>query len=111
MSLPLARALQFLAAADGPITPTQLSRELGRSPASTSELVKRLVNAAHINADVDPHDRRSFKLTLTRAGHARWKQVRPAIESVETAIERGYGKRRLAQLVGSVDDLVATIQS
>jgi len=105
VSLPLGRALQFLAGAEGPVTPTQLSRELGRSPAATSELVKRLVNDEQITADVDPTDRRSFHLAITPAGRARWNEVRRFLVAAEDAVERDYGKRRLNELASDVEEL------
>ena len=91
------------------MTPTQLSRELGRSPAATSELVKRLVNAEQITADVNPQDRRSFQLALTKSGRAKWNEVRAVLEVAEAAIERGYGKRRLKELAAAVEDLAAKL--
>ncbi len=109
-SLPLARALRFLAEAEGHVTPSQLARELGRSPAATSEILKRLVRSEEINAEVDPIDRRSFRLTLTRSGRARWAKVRPALESAEAYLVRSYGKQRLAELAGAVEDLAASVE-
>ncbi|MBM4436560.1 MAG: winged helix DNA-binding protein [Actinobacteria bacterium] len=87
------------------MTPTQLSRELGRSPAATSELVKRLVNDEQITADVDPTDRRSFHLAITPAGRARWNEVRRFLVAAEDAVERDYGKRRLNELASDVEEL------
>jgi len=109
VSLPLARALQFLASATEPVTPTQLSRELGRSPAATSELIKRLVKSEQITADVDPDDRRSFKLMLTDSGRAKWNEVRGALEQAEAVIESGYGGSRLEALAGELDELVTAL--
>ncbi len=109
VSLPLARALQFLAEAEGPVTPTELSRELGRSPAATSELVKRLVNSDQITADIDPNDRRSFQLALTSRGRSRWQGVREELEAAEASLTRRYGKRQLADLAGAMEDLAAVL--
>ena len=109
VSLPMARALQFLAGASEPVTPTQLSRELGRSPAATSELIKRLVKTEQITADVDPDDRRSFKLMLTAAGHGKWNEVRGALQHAEAVIERGYGGGRLEALAGELDELITAL--
>ena len=105
VSLPLARALQFLAEAEGPVTPTELSRELGRSPAATSELVKRLVNSDEITAEIDPNDRRSFQLALTSRGRSKWQGVRSELEVAEASLIRRYGKRQLADLADAMDDL------
>ena len=109
VSLPLARALQFLAGAHEPVRPTQLSRELGRSPAATSELIKRLVNSQQITADVDPEDRRSFLLMLTDAGHAKWQEVQGSLQHAEATIESGYGGQRLEALAGELDELVTAL--
>ena len=109
VSLPLARALQFLAEADGPVTPTELSRELGRSPAATSELVKRLVNSDQITAEIDPNDRRSFQLALTGRGRSKWQGVRAELESAEAFLIRRYGKRQLTELAGAMDELTAAL--
>lgn len=109
VSLPMARALQYLAGAHEYVTPTQLSRELGRSPAATSELIKRLVKSEQITADVDPDDRRSFLLMLTDAGRAKWNQVRDALEQAESVIESGYGGPRLEALAGELDELVTAL--
>ena len=109
VSLPLARALQFLAGAHEPVRPTQLSRELGRSPAATSELIKRLVNSQQITADVDPNDRRSFLLMLTDAGRAKWHEVQGSLQHAEATIESGYGGQRLEALAGELDELVTAL--
>ena len=109
VSLPLARALQFLAGAHEPVRPTQLSRELGRSPAATSELIKRLVNSQQITADVDPNDRRSFLLMLTDAGRAKWHEVQGSLQHAEANIESGYGGQRLEALAGELDELVTAL--
>ncbi len=109
VSLPMARALQFLAGATEPVTPTQLSRELGRSPAATSELIKRLVRSEQITADVDPDDRRSFLLMLTDDGRAKWDEVRGALQQAESVIESGYGDRRLEALAGELDELITAL--
>jgi len=109
VSLPLARALQFLAEADGPVTPTELSRELGRSPAATSELVKRLVNSDQITAEIDPNDRRSFQLALTGCGRSKWQGVRAELEAAEAFLIRRYGKRQLTELAGAMDELTAAL--
>ena len=109
VSLPLARALQFLAEAEGPVTPTELSRELGRSPAATSELVKRLVNSEQITAEIDPNDRRSFQLMLTSRGRSKWQGVRAELKAAEASLTRRYGKRQLADLAAAMDDLTAVL--
>ena len=111
VSLPLARALQFLSGVSEPVTPTQLSRELGRSPAATSELIKRLMKASQITADVNPDDRRSFQLMLTEAGYAKWAEVRDSLQQAEATIERDYGGRRLEALAGEIDQLVTALDS
>jgi DNA-binding MarR family transcriptional regulator len=110
VSLPIARVLQFLGDSDEPVTPTEVSRELGRSPAATSELVKRLVNSGWITADLDPSDRRSFHLALTRSGRSKFNDVTAVLDDVEISIARLYGKRKLIDLASSVDSLVEQLK-
>lgn len=111
VSLPLARAFQILATSKKPVTPTELSRGLGRSPAATSELIKRLVNAGHITADVDAADRRSFRLALTAAGRRKWEQVRSSLEQAEAMVEKACGKQKMSQLAGAIDEMAARLKA
>ena len=103
----MARALQALAEARGPVTPKKLTKALGRSAASTSGLVGGLLDAGHITAEVHPNDRRTLLLQLTPAGKTAWAKVRTGLESAEAAIERRFGARRLKALANEFEALAS----
>ena len=111
MSLALARALQFISVAEESVTPSELSEELGRSPAATSALIKRLLKDESIVVVVDPNDRRSFRISLTELGTAKWQQVEPVLMDVEARINGDYGIKRLKTLAADFSDLKSTVDA
>ena len=111
MSLPLARALQFISLAEDSVTPSELSDELGRSPAATSSLIKRLLADESVVVVVDPNDRRSFRISPTNLGMKKWRQVEPVLADVETRVNGGFGANRLKSLAADLVDLQATVKT
>ena len=105
----MARVLRALAEAHSPLTPGQLARTLGRTGSSVSDVVRRLLNAEHVTADVDPDDRRSFRLQLTPAGETEWAKVRARLESAEADIQGRYGARRLTALADEFEALASQV--
>ena len=111
MSLALTRALQFICLAEGSVTPSELSDELGRSPAATSSLIKRLLADESEVVVVDPNDRRSFRISPTKLGMKKWRLIEPVLIDVETKINGGYGVTRLKGLAADLGDLQTTVKS
>lgn len=111
MSLALARALQFISMAEESVTPSELSEELGRSPAATSSLIKRLLRDESVVVVVDPNDRRSFRISLTEQGMEKWEQVEVVLADVEIKIIDDYGVRRLKTLASELGDLKSTVKA
>ena len=111
VSLPLARALQFVAMAENSVTPSELAEELGRSPAATSSLIKRLMGDESVLVTVDSDDRRSFRITITEQGLAKWRQVEPVLKEVEATVNGDYGVARLKALAADMGDLKTSVQS
>jgi len=111
VSLPLARALQFISLAENSVTPSELSDELGRSPAATSSLIKRLITDESIVVLVDPNDRRSFRISLTKLGIEKWRQIEPVLIDLETTINGDYGVKRLNSLAADLGDLKSTVKT
>ncbi len=105
----MARALQTLAEAPGSLTPGQLARGLGRSAAAASDLIRGLLKAGHLTAEIDPNNRRSFLLHLTPAGKRKWAEVRPRLESAGAALARAFGARRLKMLASEFEDLASLL--
>jgi len=111
MSLALARALQFISGSAGPVTPSELAEELGRSPAATSSLIRRLLTDESVLVDVDPNDRRSFRITLTEHGLSEWGKVEPVLCGVEEKVKGDYGIGRLKSLVSELGDLKMSVRT
>jgi DNA-binding MarR family transcriptional regulator len=55
---------------EGPHTPTDLARRAGMPPTTMSHFVRALIERGHAIREVDPRDRRSYRLELTPAGLA-----------------------------------------
>jgi DNA-binding MarR family transcriptional regulator len=53
---------------EGPHTPTDLARRAGMPPTTMSHFVRALIERGHASREVDPRDRRSYRLALTEAG-------------------------------------------
>jgi DNA-binding MarR family transcriptional regulator len=66
------RALQLVIAGERtrlPVSPGELSTQLGISTAATTKLVDRLVASRHLDRTPHPHDRRSVVLGATAHAH------------------------------------------
>lgn len=111
MSLALARALQFISGSKDSVTPSELAEELGRSPAATSSLIKRLLKDESVVAVVDPTDRHSFRITLTQHGLKKWQQVEPVLRDVESKINGTYGVKRLQSLASELGHLKTLVKA
>ena len=111
MSLAMARTLQFIASSEDSVTPSELSEGLGRSPAATSSLIKRLISDESVEVLVDPDDRRSFRISLTKVGMKKWRNIEPVLIDVESKISGGYGVNRLKSLAADLGDLKATVEA
>lgn len=53
---------------EGPHTPSALAERVGMPPTTMSHYVRGLLERGHAVREVDPDDRRSFRLALTDAG-------------------------------------------
>ncbi len=111
VTLSVARALQYLAETRGTRTPTQLARTIGRTPASVSELIKRMLRQGYMTAEVDPDDRRSFILGLTEQGHAKWAEVRDALKQAEEAVAGSFGPSEFEQVADGIERLAANLEA
>lgn len=66
------RALQLVIAGErsgSPVSPGEISTQLGISTAATTKLVDRLVGSGHVKRTPHPHDRRSVVLGATAHAH------------------------------------------
>jgi DNA-binding MarR family transcriptional regulator len=103
-------ALLSMIAIREPVTPTELAREMGLRPTTTSDYVEQLVELGHIQREPNPDDRRSYLLTLTEAG---WEAFRRANEPARLAlslVEENLG-RPLEEIEQVVDELILALET
>jgi MarR family transcriptional regulator, organic hydroperoxide resistance regulator len=69
--------------AGGTLNIRQLSERTGTRASTLTNLLDRLENRGYLARELDPADRRSFRLPLTKAGQAVAAQVLAAIADLE----------------------------
>ena len=67
----------------GTLSVRQLSERTGTRATTLTGVLDRLENRGYLTRELDPADRRSFRLPLTEAGQAAAAQVRTAIADLE----------------------------
>ena len=67
----------------GALNVSELSAETGTRTTTLTGVLDRLENRGYLTRELDPSDRRSFRLPLTEAGRAAAEQVRAAVVDLE----------------------------
>ena len=67
----------------GTLNVRQLSERTGTRASTLTGLLDRLENRGYVSRELDPADRRSFRLPLTEAGQAVAGRVRAAVADLE----------------------------
>ena len=81
----------------GTVNVRQLSDRTGTRASTLTGVLDRLENRGYLTRELDPADRRSFRLPLTEAGQAVARRVRAAVAD----LERGaLGRLSATQLAG-----------
>ena len=81
----------------GTLNIRQLSERTGARASTLTSLLDRLENRGYLARELDPADRRSFRLPLTKAGQAAAAQVLAAIADLE---RNALSRLDAAQLAG-----------
>jgi MarR family transcriptional regulator, organic hydroperoxide resistance regulator len=74
----------------------QLATETGTRATTLTGVLDRLERRGHLVRELDPADRRSFRITLTRSGRAVAGQVNDAVQEIERTALAGLSGRQLA---------------
>ena len=69
----------------GALNVRELSAETGTRTTTLTGVLDRLENRGYLTRELDPSDRRSFRLPLTEAGQAAADRVRAAVTDLERA--------------------------
>jgi len=74
----------------------ELSADTGTRSTTLTGVLDRLERRGYVTRELDPADRRSFRITLTAPGRTAARKVGAAITELETAALAGLSARQLA---------------
>jgi DNA-binding MarR family transcriptional regulator len=74
----------------------ELAEDTGTRATTLTGVLDRLERRGYLTRELDPADRRSFRLTLTAPGRAAARKVRAAVTELESGALSGLSARQLA---------------
>lgn len=74
----------------------ELATDTGTRTTTLTGVLDRLERRGHVTRELDPTDRRSFRITLTTSGRAVARKIGTAITDLETTALAGVSARQLA---------------
>ena len=80
----------------GALNVRELSAETGTRASTLTGVLDRLENRGYLTRELDPTDRRSFRLPLTEAGQAVAGRVRAAVADLELEAAAGLSETQVA---------------
>jgi DNA-binding MarR family transcriptional regulator len=95
---------------EGPLTPTELARELGMPLSTVLFRLRRLEKRRHVERVPNPDDGRSYLVRLTPAGERLLGYARPLFRGRALAVEARLGEDRVAALREGLDELSNAIE-
>ena len=102
--------LYVLIGTAGPLTPTELARDLGMPLSTLLFRVRRLEKRGHVERLPNPDDRRSYLVNLTPAGERLLGFARPLFRARALAVEARLGEERVAALRNALTELGDAIE-
>ena len=91
----------------GALNVRELSAETGTRATTLTGVLDRLESRGYLTRELDPTDRRSFRLPLTEAGQAAAGRVRTAVAD----LERGALARVSASQIAGFHAVIAALQA
>jgi DNA-binding MarR family transcriptional regulator len=92
------------------ISQTTLSRANGRDKSTLTPLLGDLVRRGLVRRTRTPNDRRTYRLTLTKAGEALLQQLTACAREHERKLDAAIGARTRAQFLRTLRKLAAEVQ-
>lgn len=74
----------------------ELATDTGTRATTLTGVLDRLERRGYVTRELDPADRRSFRITLTASGRAVARKITAAITAIETTALAGVSARQLA---------------
>lgn len=94
----------------GPLTPTELARELGMPLSTLLFRVRRLERRRHVERVANPEDGRSYLVRLTPSGERLLAFARPLFRARALAVEARIGDERVAALRDALTEFGEAIE-
>lgn len=94
----------------GPLTPTELARELGMPLSTLLFRVRRLERRHHVERVANPEDGRSYLVRLTPSGERLLAFARPLFRARALAVEARIGDERVAALRDALTEFGEAIE-
>jgi DNA-binding MarR family transcriptional regulator len=89
----------------GPPRQRDLAEHAGSDPMMTSQVVRTLERKGLLTRDVDPEDRRAWRLRLTREGSALARRAVKAVEDADAAYFAGLSSEARAGFLAGLSEL------
>jgi MarR family transcriptional regulator, organic hydroperoxide resistance regulator len=90
----------------GALNVRELSAETGTRSSTLTGVLDRLENRGYLSRELDPTDRRSFRLPLTEAGQAIAARVQSAVTDLERGALAGLSAAQIAGFHAVVNALL-----
>ena len=94
----------------GPLTPTELARELGMPLSTLLFRIRRLEERGHVERVPNPDDGRSYLVSLSPSGERLLSFARPLFRARALAVEARLGDERVAALREALTELGDAIE-
>ena len=105
ISTPKYAAMQILANADNPVTPSEIARKIIKERHDITTLIRRMKRDGLIDITPNALDRRSVIITLIEKGREKLVQAEPVAEEIANQVMLKIGKTNMASMSKSLDTL------
>jgi DNA-binding MarR family transcriptional regulator len=93
----------------GPASIGELHREFGHKPSTLTSVLDRLENRGWVRREINPADRRSFVIQLTRPGRPAAREVTDVLDALERRVAAAVTPRDLAGLQAVSESLATAV--
>lgn len=93
----------------GPLSIASLHREFGTKRTTLTNILDRLERRGFVRRELNPSDRRSFTIHLTRSGQAPARQAARVVADLEAAVRASVSERDLRGLEAVVAALATVV--
>jgi DNA-binding MarR family transcriptional regulator len=92
----------------GPVTMTEMARELGMPVTTAADFVRAMQARGHVRRERHPDDGRAYLLSLTRTGLAAHRQASGCFQAAAQALTREMGGRSEKAARATLQSLTAS---